>query len=158
MNFLTHNIVIDIDECADGTHSCAQSCTNTAGSYTCSCRSGYRLASDSRRCTDINECTERTHGCGQTCTNTIGSYTCSCRSCYRLGSDRRSCYGELCTISIFARTPYHILVENVYCCLKYAVTFQISMNVNQVQTAVNKRVPTRYLPCATVALVLRATA
>ncbi|XP_045450693.1 low-density lipoprotein receptor-related protein 2 [Melitaea cinxia] len=34
----------DVDECATGVHRCAQLCTNLNGSYTCSCRDGFRLA------------------------------------------------------------------------------------------------------------------
>ncbi len=40
----------DVDECALGTDQCAQDCTNTVGSYTCNCRTGYRLNPDGRRC------------------------------------------------------------------------------------------------------------
>ena len=40
----------DINECAEGTGGCAQMCTNTVGSYDCSCSSGYRMASDSHGC------------------------------------------------------------------------------------------------------------
>ena len=43
-------ICTDIDECSSGVHNCAQNCTNTVGSYTCSCRSGYRLNNDGLRC------------------------------------------------------------------------------------------------------------
>ena len=35
----------DIDECASGTHNCISEraiCTNTLGSYKCTCKSGYR--------------------------------------------------------------------------------------------------------------------
>ena len=84
----------DINECADGTHGCAQMCTNQIGGYSCSCGSGYQLASDRRGCVDINECTEGTDNCGQTCTNTIGSYRCSCGTGYRLASDRQACIGK----------------------------------------------------------------
>ena len=45
----------DVDECAEGTDRCAQNCSNTVGSYTCSCSSGYGLASDGRWC--AGECT-----------------------------------------------------------------------------------------------------
>ena len=36
-------VCTDIDECEDGTDSCGENadCTNTDGSYTCSCLSGY---------------------------------------------------------------------------------------------------------------------
>ncbi len=42
---MTHFIFlyVDLDECDSGTHTCDVNaeCTNTAGSYTCECRSGY---------------------------------------------------------------------------------------------------------------------
>lgn len=40
----------DIDECSTDTHNCSQNCNNTEGSYTCGCRNGYILSSDSRTC------------------------------------------------------------------------------------------------------------
>lgn len=42
--------VADIDECAENTDGCAQLCTNTVGSFTCGCRTGYDLSSDGRTC------------------------------------------------------------------------------------------------------------
>ena len=45
--------VSDINECTSGSHNCAQVCTNTAGSFTCSCNSGYTLAADRRTCEGI---------------------------------------------------------------------------------------------------------
>ena len=92
-------ICIDINECTEDSDGCAHTCVNTAGSYYCSCRSGYRLASNGRGCIEINECAEGTHGCTHTCTNTAGSYTCSCNSGYRLASNRRTCNGKSCTKS-----------------------------------------------------------
>ena len=44
------NIRSDIDECVVGTHQCEHNCTNTVGSYICSCRDGYSLSADGRRC------------------------------------------------------------------------------------------------------------
>ena len=40
----TGYICNDIDECAQGTHTCSDNakCTNTLGSYTCECKSGKR--------------------------------------------------------------------------------------------------------------------
>ena len=40
----------DIDECAESIHRCTETCTNTRGSYNCSCRTGYRLANDNQGC------------------------------------------------------------------------------------------------------------
>ena len=34
---------VDIDECLEGSSDCQQVCINTAGNYSCSCRSGYEL-------------------------------------------------------------------------------------------------------------------
>ena len=50
VQFYCH-IFTDIDECAAGTHMCAQNCQDTQGSYTCSCRSGFALNADGRTCT-----------------------------------------------------------------------------------------------------------
>ncbi len=74
----------DIDECASGTPCGAHStCTNTSGSYTCGCVSGY--SSVGNTCTDIDECASGTPcGVHSTCTNTSGSYTCGCSSGYNL--------------------------------------------------------------------------
>jgi hypothetical protein len=44
------HIIIDVDECSEGSDNCAQNCTDTDGSYGCSCGSGYRLANDSQGC------------------------------------------------------------------------------------------------------------
>ena len=86
---------LDIDECAEGIHSCTQICMNVVGSYSCSCEPGYRLENNGYACTDINECADGTHTCAQICTNTIGNYTCSCLSGYRLANDSEMCDGEL---------------------------------------------------------------
>ena len=40
----------DIDECAENTAGCGQMCTDTDGSFECSCKDGFRLASDKRNC------------------------------------------------------------------------------------------------------------
>ena len=45
-----YNSLADIDECAEGTDGCAQTCTTVVGNYTCSCDSGYYLANDRRTC------------------------------------------------------------------------------------------------------------
>ena len=40
----------DIDECSEGIVDCDHNCTNTIGSYACSCYSGYELDSDNLSC------------------------------------------------------------------------------------------------------------
>uniref|UniRef100_A0A1X7SU79 EGF-like domain-containing protein n=1 Tax=Amphimedon queenslandica TaxID=400682 RepID=A0A1X7SU79_AMPQE len=71
-----------IDECiANNNGGCDQNCTNTIGSFECSCTDGYYLMSDC----------EGTLGCSQLCTNTIGSYTCTCDNGYQLTNDNHTC-------------------------------------------------------------------
>ena len=41
----------DINECAANNGNCQHTCRNTGGSFSCSCRSGYRLGSNGRSCT-----------------------------------------------------------------------------------------------------------
>ena len=99
--FIIIILCLDIDECAEGTHLCDQTCTNMIGSYSCSCDSSYRLASNRLSCTDIDECTEGTNGCAQICINHVGNYTCSCGSGYRLASDGQTCNGNFLFILNF---------------------------------------------------------
>ena len=42
-------IHVDINECASS--PCEHTCTNTPGSFVCSCNDGYMLNSDGRTCT-----------------------------------------------------------------------------------------------------------
>ncbi|XP_059143753.1 uncharacterized protein LOC131931074 [Physella acuta] len=90
---------IDVNECSDES-MCSQTCTNTEGSYMCSCRPGYRLdTGDKKTCTDINECEERSSKCQQICTNTAGNYTCSCQTGYTLDSNGLTCTIDMSLIS-----------------------------------------------------------
>ena len=41
----------DIDECEQGSDGCDHNCTNTVGSYNCTCMDGYELESDNHTCT-----------------------------------------------------------------------------------------------------------
>ena len=88
---------VDVDECDDDSlHGCvgdadAGVCTNTVGSYECSCKAGYEGdgRTDGTGCSDVDECAdEQLHDClgaavGGVCTNSPpGSYTCSCAETY----------------------------------------------------------------------------
>ena len=46
--------IIDIDECAEGTSGCSQGCSNTVGSFICSCTEGYVPDDDGRTCNGSN--------------------------------------------------------------------------------------------------------
>ncbi|XP_053397078.1 uncharacterized protein LOC128556350 [Mercenaria mercenaria] len=81
----------DVNECSASSNKCDHKCTNTHGSYRCSCNSGYQLLADGYSCQDINECAKGIAGCDHSCGNTVGSFQCSCRSGYELSSDRKKC-------------------------------------------------------------------
>ena len=46
----TYCWLVDINECVEGTHNCEQICSNTEGSFTCSCRESYSLNEDGNTC------------------------------------------------------------------------------------------------------------
>ena len=79
---LLNFIYPDIDECRDGTDDCTQTCTNTDGSFTCGCNTGYLLDTDGFTCNGKYK-----HACILTCvhtcsTNTNGSFNCGCNNGY----------------------------------------------------------------------------
>ncbi len=43
--------VLDQNECLVQDHGCEHSCVNNAGSFTCSCRTGYTLDDNGKNCT-----------------------------------------------------------------------------------------------------------
>ena len=98
----------DIDECIAGTDNCHDNatCTNTDGSFTCSCNVGF--SGSGVNCTDIDECTTNTDSChaNATCTNTEGSYTCTCISGYF--GDGFNCTG-VCFLHLIYSPSIHIL-------------------------------------------------
>ena len=42
---------LDINECSSNNGGCAHTCTNTAGSYYCTCNTGYSLNNNKHGCT-----------------------------------------------------------------------------------------------------------
>ena len=103
---------LDIDECTNKTDSCDVNamCTNTMGSYSCSCLFGY--SGDGEMCigrstplmlcdwlysihTDVNECVETENVCSSfaRCANTNGSYMCYCHLGYM--GDGINCMGKI---------------------------------------------------------------
>ncbi|CAH1793372.1 unnamed protein product, partial [Owenia fusiformis] len=57
-------------------------CTNTPGSFECTCQEGF--VGDGFKCDDIDECFENSHNChiDADCQNTEGSYDCICKAGY----------------------------------------------------------------------------
>ena len=93
-------IFTDIDECTANTDGCDQGCTNTEGSFECTCSSGFTLSNDERTCMDVNECILEMDNCQQTCVNTDGGFRCECDSGFQLNSDQATCSGNLVFIII----------------------------------------------------------
>ena len=56
-------LYLDFVECGDGNNGgCDHICTNTIGSFTCSCREGFTLSTNQRTCDGM--------------TNSVGTCTC----------------------------------------------------------------------------------
>jgi hypothetical protein len=49
-------IIVDIDECSEGSHTCGANriCTNTNGSFKCDCEIGFYENTKTCTCTGIN--------------------------------------------------------------------------------------------------------
>ncbi|CAG9791106.1 unnamed protein product [Diatraea saccharalis] len=73
----------DIDECEQHPALCEHgTCTNTFGSFVCTCGDGWALSEDEQRCVDIDECAVP-EVCGPgVCRNMPGSYVCLCPEGY----------------------------------------------------------------------------
>ena len=104
----------DVDECLTNNGGCEYNCTNTDGSFNCSCDAGYELDSDGFNCSseiaqfhqsiifmvktlaDIDECMRNLSFCDPlaTCVDTEGSYTCPCNPGYT-GDGFVSCTSKL---------------------------------------------------------------
>ncbi|KAK3103621.1 hypothetical protein FSP39_020595 [Pinctada imbricata] len=104
----------DIDECAQ-TNNCTQVCTNTPGSYVCSCHSGFQLINGTI-CSDIDECALPSV-CDHDCINSEGGYTCSCRDGYNLNAtDRMSCHPKTeCVSTTCEQSCYVDNTGNEHC-------------------------------------------
>ena len=72
---------VDMNECLHASENNCDDvaiCSNTLGSYSCTCNSGY--VGDGVICEDVNECSDGIHSCDTNakCLNTDGSYQCEC--------------------------------------------------------------------------------
>lgn len=82
----------DVDECATSNGGCNHTCTNSEGSYECSCNAGFVLRADGRNCQDDDEC--RRSPCSHGCINVHGGFRCECPPGYTLGVNRTTCFGK----------------------------------------------------------------
>ncbi|KAL8611728.1 hypothetical protein ACOMHN_038981 [Nucella lapillus] len=71
----------DIDECRSQPAPCQQLCTNTMGSYQCSCKTGYRThAANASLCMVADPCAAVSLPCAYACKNESGVVQCLCPS------------------------------------------------------------------------------
>uniref|UniRef100_A0A8B9JQR2 Growth arrest-specific 6 n=1 Tax=Astyanax mexicanus TaxID=7994 RepID=A0A8B9JQR2_ASTMX len=83
--------VHNVNECSKGNGGCDHECTNSMGSYHCSCHNGYAL-SGHHTCLDIDECEDSPDVCGTAqCRNLIGSYECLCETGYVYDNETKTC-------------------------------------------------------------------
>lgn len=77
-------VLEDINECEEHENICQNGhCTNTFGSFMCSCNEGYKLDETGYMCIDINECLENPGICNVgECVNEPGKYHCVCPEGY----------------------------------------------------------------------------
>ncbi|KAH9513548.1 hypothetical protein Btru_033325 [Bulinus truncatus] len=82
----------DVDECAQNSSLCNQTCVNSVGSYLCECRVGYKVGNDNYSCVDIDESSLVNRSlCQKDCINNVGSFQCACWPGYALTIDSRTC-------------------------------------------------------------------
>ena len=97
----------DINECT-GSHGCSHGCSNTIGSFLCTCPEGLFLSDDRRNCNGnhiqcfvthsysschhTTGCGVNNGGCDQICMQDSLGYSCSCLDGYTLGSDGKDCH------------------------------------------------------------------
>ena len=75
-----------------GIHECEGACTNTEGSYTCSCPKDLILAADGRSCENLDPCATNNGGCSQLCEFHNNHTVCSCRKGFTIDEhDRTQC-------------------------------------------------------------------
>ena len=86
-------ILEDINECKAMDSLCANGrCSNTFGSFMCTCKAGYRLDDSHMMCEDVDECGETPDLCRPgVCVNLEGGYACECPPDYMLAPDGKEC-------------------------------------------------------------------
>ncbi|HOW51667.1 MAG TPA: EGF domain-containing protein [bacterium] len=110
---------VDIDECTENDNPCndvydsingfydaGATCTNTIGSYTCTCSSGFQSLGGV--CRNINECLTLSNPCDNngdenaTCSDMVPDYDCTCSSGFEFRNggcfDIDECAGEPCKL------------------------------------------------------------
>ncbi|NOY89657.1 MAG: hypothetical protein GXP55_00510 [Deltaproteobacteria bacterium] len=100
----------NIDECTDSTPCGAigATCSDTDGSYACTCPAGYSAPATGGTCTDEDECSLGIEDCdtdpAAICINTVGGFDCRCDGFAGDGHGPSGC-GELVDARLSSLTP-----------------------------------------------------
>ncbi|XP_063971397.1 fibrillin-2-like isoform X3 [Lytechinus pictus] len=82
----------DVDECMDDTELCSNgTCTNTIGSFFCTCNEGYMEDDAGTACLDINECDDSSLCTNGECENNNGSFSCICNEGFEINDSGDQC-------------------------------------------------------------------
>ncbi|KAB0800679.1 hypothetical protein PPYR_06418 [Photinus pyralis] len=86
-------VLEDINECEEHENICRNGhCTNTFGSFMCSCNEGFHLDQSGVECIDVDECVENPGICNVgRCINEHGRYFCECPEGYMPLPGGREC-------------------------------------------------------------------
>ncbi|XP_061422309.1 fibropellin-1-like [Lethenteron reissneri] len=72
---------LDLNECEEQPKPCEQECSNTIGSYKCSCSPGFTQdLVVANRCIDVDECQSNPCTNSGTCQNMVNKFSCHCTS------------------------------------------------------------------------------
>ncbi|EDV27739.1 uncharacterized protein TRIADDRAFT_53736 [Trichoplax adhaerens] len=108
----------DYNDCVDpqaNTCSSLQSCTNTMGTFSCQCISGYSWNSESNQCEDINECLlNATCASNAICVNIFGGFKCQCEKGYT-GNGLRNC-SSLCPLHFCQNDGQCLYLNDSFIC------------------------------------------
>ena len=50
IRFFSKHVFVDVNECKNNNGGCSHRCSNTNGSFFCSCKEGYQLQGDGLTC------------------------------------------------------------------------------------------------------------
>ncbi|XP_068731169.1 adhesion G protein-coupled receptor E2-like isoform X1 [Montipora capricornis] len=121
----------DVNECDTG-DACAQECTNTDGSYRCSCLHGFIAADDGRSCIDVDECQmSETMGCAR-CVNTPGGFNCICPEGLTFNGKNQICR-EKNIVGITLTEGQHQIANAAHVATLVAVTKLVSRTVSDMK-------------------------
>ncbi|KAL5010333.1 hypothetical protein ScPMuIL_012638 [Solemya velum] len=111
----------DVNECVETPDICGSEtiCTNTNGSYICSCKTGYTEKNGT--CVDLDECQSALlNNCSQICINAIGSHSCECKSGYNLVNGTDCTDINECKLGIATCEQECVNVRGSYNCYCYS--------------------------------------